>query len=159
MEQPLFGRPVELLLVEDNPADAQLTREAMRDAKVHNNLTVVPDGVEAMAFLRGQGRYASAPRPDLILLDLNLPRKDGREVLEEIKADPALASIPVVVITASEAEEDIVRAYNLKASAYITKPVTLGQFVRVVHSIEDFWLSIVNLPPAPGGVPVQEAKP
>jgi CheY-like chemotaxis protein len=159
MEQPPSGRPVEILLVEDNPGDAALTREAMRDAKVYNNLYVVPDGVEAMAFLRGLGRHANAPRPDLILLDLNLPRKDGRTVLEEIKADPALATIPVVVLTASEAEEDIVRAYHLRVSAYIIKPVTLGQIMRVVQSIEDFWLSIVSLPPAPQGLSLQEARP
>lgn len=138
--------PIEVLLVEDNPGDVRLTREALIEGKVRNNLSVVPDGVEALAFLRREGRYAEAARPDVILLDLNLPRKDGREVLEEIKADPALRSIPVVVLTSSEAERDIARAYALHANCYITKPVDLDQFITVVKSIEDFWFTIVKLP-------------
>ena len=142
------GRPVEILLVEDNPGDARLTREALRDTKVHNRLNVATDGVEALAYLRRQGKYAHAARPDLILLDLNLPRKDGREVLAEIKADDDLRSIPVVVLTTSRAEQDIVRSYNLHANAYVTKPVDLDQFITVVKSIEDFWFTIVRLPHA-----------
>ena len=143
------SQPIEVLLVEDNPGDVRLTREALRDGKVQNNLSVVPDGVEALAFLRRQGKYAAAPRPDLILLDLNLPKKDGREVLEDIKADPALQRIPVVVLTSSEAERDIAQAYALHANCYITKPVDLDQFITVVRSIEDFWFTIVKLPPEP----------
>jgi chemotaxis family two-component system response regulator Rcp1 len=138
---------IEVLLVEDNPGDVRLTREALKEGKVCNNLSVVPDGVEALAYLRRQGRYADARRPDVILLDLNLPRKDGREVLEEVKGDPELRSIPVVVLTSSEAERDIARAYALHANCYITKPVDLDQFITVVRSIEDFWFSIVKLPP------------
>ena len=141
------SEPIEVLLVEDNPGDVRLTREALRDGKVHNNLSVAPDGVEALAFLRRQGKYADAPRPDVILLDLNLPRKDGREVLEEIKADPSLARIPVVILTSSEAERDIAQAYALHANCYVTKPVDLDQFITVVKSIEDFWFTIVKLPP------------
>jgi chemotaxis family two-component system response regulator Rcp1 len=144
------GRPVEILLVEDNPGDVRLTREALREGKVRNNLSVAADGVEAIAFLRKEGEHAGAVRPDLILLDLNLPRKDGREVLEEIKADPSLRHIPVVVLTSSQAEEDIVRAYDLHANCYVTKPVDLDQFIRVVESIEDFWFTIVKLPPEQG---------
>jgi CheY-like chemotaxis protein len=140
------GKPVDILLIEDNPRDVKLIREAMREAKVRNGLHVARDGEEAMAFLRREGPHAQAPRPGLILLDLNLPKKDGREVLDEIKSDPALRNIPVVVLTVSEAHEDIVRAYNQNVNAYITKPVDLDQFVRVVQSIEDFWLSIVSLP-------------
>jgi two-component system, chemotaxis family, response regulator Rcp1 len=140
------GKTVEILLIEDNPADARLALEAIREAKVHNRLTWVSDGVEAMAHLRKEGKYGEAARPDLILLDLNLPRKDGREVLAEIKADPMLRRIPVVVLTTSQAEEDILKAYNLNANCYITKPVDLEQFLRIVKSIEDFWLSIVKLP-------------
>ncbi len=143
------SQPIEVLLVEDNPGDVRLTREALKEGKVRNNLSVAPDGVEALAFLRRQGRYAGAPRPDLILLDLNLPKKDGREVLEEIKADPALRTIPVVILTTSEAERDIARAYDLHANCYITKPVDLDQFITVVKSIEDFWFTIVKLPPDP----------
>ena len=146
MSQQPFSRPVEILLVEDNPGDVRLTREALREGKVRNNLYVAPDGVEALAFLRKQGKYADAVRPDLILLDLNLPRKDGREVLEEIKADPALRYIPVVVLTSSQAEQDILRAYDLHANCYVTKPVDLEQFIAVVRSIDDFWLSVVRLP-------------
>jgi chemotaxis family two-component system response regulator Rcp1 len=145
------SEPIEVLLVEDNPGDVRLTREALRDGKVHNNLSVAPDGVEALAFLRRQGKYADAPRPDVILLDLNLPKKDGREVLQEIKADPSLARIPVVILTSSEAERDIARAYELHANCYVTKPVDLDQFIHVVKSIEDFWFSIVKLPPEPRG--------
>lgn len=139
-------RPVEILLVEDNAGDVRLAVEALKDAKVHNNLTAVNDGASAMALLRRQGPYAQAPRPDLILLDLNLPGKDGREVLSEIKADPEFRMIPVVVLTTSQAEEDILRAYHLQANCYITKPVDLDRFAEIVRSIEDFWLSIVKLP-------------
>jgi CheY-like chemotaxis protein len=141
------SRPVEILLVEDNPGDVRLTREGLREGKVQNNLSVAPDGVEALAFLRREGKYTNAARPDLILLDLNLPKMDGREVLEVIKADASLRNIPVVVLTSSQAEQDIVRAYDLHANCYITKPVDLDQFIRVVHSIEDFWFTVVKLPP------------
>lgn len=141
------ARPVEILLVEDNPGDVRLTREALRESKLRTNLHVASDGVEALAFLRRAGRYAAAPRPDLILLDLNLPRKDGREVLAEIKADEDLRTIPVVILTTSRAEADIVRTYNLHANAYVTKPVDLDQFITVVQSIESFWFEIVTLPP------------
>jgi two-component system, chemotaxis family, response regulator Rcp1 len=141
------GRAVEILLVEDNPGDVRLTLEALKDAKVRNNLSIVGDGEQAMAFLRRQGNYANAPHPDLILLDLNLPRKDGREVLAEIKSDPVLRRIPVVVLTTSQAEEDILRAYNLNANCFVTKPMDLDQFLKVVRAIEDFWLEIVRLPP------------
>jgi two-component system, chemotaxis family, response regulator Rcp1 len=140
------ARPVDILLVEDNEGDVRLTMEALREGKVRNKLTVAKDGVEALAMLRNEGKYASAPRPDLILLDLNLPRKDGREVLAEIKADPSLKVIPVVVLTTSKAEEDIVKTYELYANCYIAKPVDLEQFIKVVRSIDDFWLSIVKLP-------------
>jgi len=138
---------VEILLVEDNPGDVRLTREALREGKVRNNLNVVDDGVKALAFLRREGEYAEAPRPDLVLLDLNLPRMGGREVLEAIKANPELRSIPVVVLTSSQAEQDIARAYELQANCYVTKPVDLDQFIAVVKSIEDFWFTIVRLPP------------
>jgi len=141
------GRPIEILLVEDNPGDVRLTREALHDAKVHNNLSVVGDGVEALEFLHRRGQYADAARPDVILLDLNLPRKDGREVLAEIKSDERLRRIPVVVLTTSQAEEDILRAYDLSANCYVTKPVDLDQFIKVVQSIDTFWFSIVVLPP------------
>lgn len=137
--------PIEILLVEDNPGDVRLTKEALKDAKVRNHISVAMDGVEAMAFLRAQGKYAGAPRPDLILLDLNLPKKNGREVLEEIKTDPALQHIPVVVLTTSQAEQDILESYRLRANAYVTKPVDLDQFLKVVGSIEQFWLEIVKL--------------
>jgi two-component system, chemotaxis family, response regulator Rcp1 len=147
MSTPRASAPIEVLLVEDNPGDVRLTREALKDGKVCNHLSVVPDGVEAMRFLRREGPYGEAPRPDVILLDLNLPKKDGREVLEEVKGDPALRAIPVVVLTSSEAERDIARAYALHANCYITKPVDLDQFIHVVRSIEDFWFSIVKLPP------------
>jgi two-component system, chemotaxis family, response regulator Rcp1 len=140
-------RLVEILLVEDSPSDAELTVEALREAKMRNRLSIVEDGVQAMEFLRRQGQYGNAPRPDLIMLDLNLPRKDGREVLAEIKADPKLQNIPVVVLTTSRAEQDILRSYNLHANCYVTKPVDFDRFVEVAHSIESFWLSIVVLPP------------
>jgi CheY-like chemotaxis protein len=140
------GRAVEVLLVEDNPGDVRLTQEAFKDGRVYVNLTVAGDGVEAMEILRREGVYASKPRPDLILLDLNLPRKNGREVLEEIKADEELKRIPVIVMTTSKAEQDIYRAYNLNANCYVTKPVDLDDFLNVVRSIEDFWLTIVTLP-------------
>jgi chemotaxis family two-component system response regulator Rcp1 len=137
---------IEVLLVEDSPGDVRLTREAFRDAKVHINLHVASDGTEAMAFLKREGGYANVPRPDLILLDLNLPKKDGREVLTEIKESRALKSIPVVILTTSASEEDILRSYLLHANCYITKPVGLDGFLKVVHSIDNFWLSVVKLP-------------
>ncbi|MDC0710801.1 response regulator [Stigmatella sp. ncwal1] len=141
-----LGRPIEILLVEDNPGDVRLTIEALKEGKVRNNLSVARDGVEALAFLRREGIHEKASRPDLILLDLNLPRKDGREVLEEIKQDASLRRIPVVVLTTSKAEEDILRTYDLHANCYINKPVDLEQFILVVRSIDDFWLSVVRLP-------------
>jgi CheY-like chemotaxis protein len=141
------SKPIEILLVEDNAGDARLAREALRDAKVRNNLTWLSDGEEALAFLRRQGKYSHAPRPDLILLDLNLPRKDGREVLTEIKSDDNFKRIPVVILTTSQAEEDILKAYHLNANCYIPKPVDLERFLTVVKTIEDFWLTIVKLPP------------
>ena len=138
--------PVEILLVEDNPADVRLTQEALREGKVKNNLSVARDGEEALAFLRRQGKFKDATRPDLILLDLNLPRRDGREVLADIKNDPDLKLIPVVVLTTSSAEADILKSYKLHANCYITKPVDLEQFVSVVRSIDEFWLTVVKLP-------------
>lgn len=146
MVVPELVKPIEILLVEDNPGDVRLTIEALKEAKVINHLTVVKDGMEALAFLRRQGSYTAAPRPHLIVLDLNLPRKDGREVLADIKADDSLKRIPVVVLTTSQDEQDVLKSYNLHANCYITKPVDLDQFVRVVRSIEDFWLGIVVLP-------------
>jgi chemotaxis family two-component system response regulator Rcp1 len=143
---PKTGKAVNILLVEDNPGDVRLTKEALRDAKVRNTMETVPDGVEAMAFLRKEGRYQHSTRPDLILLDLNLPKKSGLEVLKEVKADEDLRSIPVVVLTTSQAEQDIVKSYDLHANAYIAKPVELSQFITVVKAIEDFWLEIVRLP-------------
>ena len=140
------AKPMEVLLVEDSAGDVRLTREALKDAKVHVNLHIASDGIEAMAFLRREGQHLNDPRPDLILLDLNLPRKDGREVLEEIKENPTLKSIPVVILTTSASEADILRSYLLHANCYITKPVDLEQFLAVVKSIEDFWLTIVTLP-------------
>ena len=140
------GKPSEILMVEDSPGDADLAREALADCKVVNRVHVAVDGVEAMAFLRRQGKYEAMPRPDLILLDLNLPRMDGREVLAAIKADEDLKRIPVVILTTSREEEDILRSYNLHANCYISKPIDLGQFIKVVRSIEDFWLTIVKLP-------------
>ncbi|HEY5195011.1 MAG TPA: response regulator [Solirubrobacteraceae bacterium] len=139
---------ISVLLVEDDPGDVLLVKEAFADHKVGNVLSVVSDGVEAMQYVRGEGAYASVARPDLILLDLNLPRKNGIEVLEEIKTDPLLATIPIVVLTTSEAEEDIVRAYKLHANAYITKPVDFEQFSRIVHQIDDFFIGLVKLPPS-----------
>jgi two-component system, chemotaxis family, response regulator Rcp1 len=140
------GRPVEILLVEDSPGDVRLTQEALREGQVRNNLHVVTDGVEALAFLRRAGKYAAVPRPDVILLDLNLPKKDGREVLAEIKADDDLRRIPVVILTTSQDERDVLRAYDLHANCYIAKPVNLDQFIAVIRSIESFWLTIVTLP-------------
>jgi CheY-like chemotaxis protein len=141
------GVPVEILLVEDNPGDVRLTIEIFKETKVANKITAVVDGVEAMAYLRREGKYAGAVRPGLILLDLNLPRKDGREVLRELKQDEDLKTIPVVILTTSRAEEDILKSYNLHANCYITKPVDLSQFMKVVGSIEEFWLTVVRLPP------------
>jgi two-component system, chemotaxis family, response regulator Rcp1 len=145
---PRQDRPIEILLVEDNPGDVRLTVEALREGRILNNLTVAQDGVEALEVLRRQGSHAAAPVPDLILLDLNLPRKDGREVLAEVKADEALRSIPVVVLTTSEAEQDVLGAYDLHANCYIVKPVDLDQFMSVIRVIEDFWLTVVKLPSA-----------
>lgn len=139
-------KALQILMVEDNPDDVDLTREALKDAKVVVDMEVVQDGVEAMAYLRREGPYAQASRPDLILLDLNMPRKDGREVLAEVKADPGLRRIPVVVLTTSQAEEDIVRAYDLHVNCYIAKPVDFDQFIKVVKAIEGFWFSVVTLP-------------
>jgi two-component system, chemotaxis family, response regulator Rcp1 len=136
----------EILLVEDSPGDVRLTREAFKDAKVHVNLNVASDGAEAMAFLRREGKHADVPRPDLVLLDLNLPKKSGREVLEEIKEDPILMSIPVVILTTSASEQDVLRSYLLHANCFITKPVDLTGFLLVVKSIDNFWLSVVKLP-------------
>lgn len=144
----LRPRPINILLIEDNPGDVRLTKEALQEAKVLNNLTNVSDGVEALNYLRRTGKYASATKPDLILLDLNLPKMDGREVLGEVKKDPKLKRIPVVILTSSKAEEDILRSYDLHANSYVTKPVSLDQFLQVVESIEGFWLTVVKLPPA-----------
>ena len=140
--------PVEILLVEDNPGDVRLTKEALREGKVYNNLHWAKDGVEALEFLRREGKHADAPRPDIILLDLNLPKKDGREVLSSIKNDDRFKQIPVVILTTSEAEEDVLRSYELHANCYITKPVDLEKFIVVVQSIDRFWLTVVTLPPA-----------
>lgn len=146
MNEHRLVKPVEILLVEDNPGDADLAREALEDSKIYNRLHVVDDGEKAMAFIRREGPYAGVPRPELILLDLNLPRKDGRQVLAEIKSDDNLKRIPVVILTTSQAEEDILKSYDLHANCYITKPIDLQQFLHVVRSIEQFWLSIVVLP-------------
>lgn len=140
--------PVEILLVEDNPGDVRLTQEALKEGKVYNNLHWAKDGVEALEFLRREGQHASAPRPDIILLDLNLPKMDGREVLAVIKRDDRLKHIPVVVLTTSKAEEDVLRSYELHANCYVTKPVDLEKFIVVVQSIDRFWLTVVTLPPA-----------
>jgi len=140
------AKPMEVLLVEDSAGDVRLTREALKDAKVHVHLQVASDGIEAMAFLKREGQHVHAPRPDLILLDLNLPKKDGRQVLEEIKQSPSLKSIPVVILTTSASEADILRSYMLHANCYITKPVDLNGFLDVVKSIDNFWLSVVKLP-------------
>ena len=139
--------PIEILLVEDNPGDERLTREALKEGKVYSNLHWVKDGVEAMDFLYRRGKWRDAPRPDIILLDLNLPKKDGREVLQDIKSDETLKRIPVVVLTTSKAEEDVLRTYNLHANCYVTKPVDLEKFIVVVKSIDVFWLTVVTLPP------------
>jgi len=143
----LLAKSIDILLVEDNPGDVRLAQEALKESKIKNQLYVVEDGVEAMAFLHREGKYAGVPRPDLILLDLNLPRKSGREVLVEVKGDEALRRIPVVVLTVSKAEEDIARCYNNFANCYITKPLDFGQFMEITRSIEEFWLTIVKLPP------------
>lgn len=140
------SKPVEILLVEDSPSDATLTIEALEAGKVANKLTLVEDGVEAMDFLKRRGKYAGATRPDLIMLDLNLPRKDGREVLSEIKNDPDLKVIPIIVLTTSHSDKDILQSYQLNANCYITKPVDFTQFIDVVKSIEKFWLTVVTLP-------------
>jgi CheY-like chemotaxis protein len=153
------ARPVEILLVEDSPSDTDLTVEALKEAKVRNRLSIVEDGVLALEFLRRQGKYQTAPRPDLIMLDLNLPRKDGREVLAEIKSDDSLKTIPVVVLTTSRAEQDVLQAYKHHANCYITKPVDFEQFLNVVRTIESFWLMLVTLPMAanaPGSLPNQQ---
>ena len=147
MDGNQYGRAVEILLVEDNEGDARLAIEALKDAKVRNNLSWVKDGMEAMDFIRKEGAYTDAARPDVILLDLNLPKKDGREVLADIKDDEELRRIPVVVLTVSQAEEDIIRSYDLHANCFISKPLDLEQFMRVVQAVEDFWLTIVKLPP------------
>ncbi len=146
-----LGRPIEILLVEDNPGDVRLTKEALREAKVCNRIHTVYDGMEALAFLNRESDYIDVPSPDLILLDLNLPKKDGREVLASIKANQKIRHIPVVVLTTSKSEEDIVRSYALQASCYVTKPVDLDQFLEVVKSIGDFWLAVVKLPPGGDG--------
>ena len=148
MNNDRLGRPINILLVEDNPGDVRLTLEAFKDGKVHNKMSVVEDGMEAMAFLRREGKYTDEVCPDLILLDLNLPKKDGREVLAEIKQDPKLRSIPVVILTTSDAESDIAKTYDLHANCYITKPIDLGQFIDVVKYVDYFWLAIVKLPQA-----------
>ncbi|MBC8354324.1 MAG: response regulator [Planctomycetes bacterium] len=142
----LLPRPIDILLVDDDPADVLLTKKALDDGKVYNTLNVVKDGVKAMSFLRREGEYADVPRPDLILLDLNMPCKDGRETLSEIKADEQLKSIPVVVLTTSDNDDDVAKSYDLQASCYITKPVDFAQFTRVVQSIRDFWLCVVKYP-------------
>jgi CheY-like chemotaxis protein len=141
-----FARPIEILLVEDNPGDVRLTMEIFKEAKIQNNLHVAMDGVEALAFLRREGKYAQSPHPDLILLDLNLPKKDGRQVLAEIKNDTFLRRIPVVALTISRSEEDILKTYDLHVNCYIVKPVDFEQFIGVIKSIEDFWLTVVKLP-------------
>jgi len=146
-----LGRPIEILLVEDNPGDVRLTKEALREAKVCNRIHTVYDGMEALAFLNRESGYVNVPSPDLILLDLNLPKKDGREVLASIKANEKIRRIPVVVLTTSKSEEDIVKSYELQASCYVTKPVDLDQFLEVVKSIGDFWLAVVKLPPGGDG--------
>jgi CheY-like chemotaxis protein len=147
MSSQATGKAIEILLVEDNPGDVRLTVEALKEGKVLNHLSVAMDGTEALAFLRREGPYANAPRPDLVLLDLNLPKKDGREVLAEIKQDADLKRIPVVILTTSQAEQDILKTYDLHANCFITKPVDLDQFITVVKAVEDFWLTVVRLPP------------
>jgi CheY-like chemotaxis protein len=140
-------QPIEILLIEDNPADVRLTKEAFKEARVRNNIHVVQDGDSALAFVQQKAPYQDAPRPDLILLDLNLPKKDGREVLAEIKADPKIQLIPVVILTTSDDEEDVLRSYNLNANAYLVKPIDVMRFIKMVHSLSDFWLAFVKLPP------------
>jgi len=147
MSENTDGRPVEILLAEDNPGDVKLTEKALERGKVLNNLHVVENGVEAVKYLRQEGEYADSPRPDLLLLDLNMPQKDGKEVLRDIKSDPELRRIPVVVLTSSEAEEDIVESYDLHANAYLTKPVDFDGFIDVVSRVEEFWLTVVKRPP------------
>ena len=147
MTERIKAKAIDILLVEDNPGDVRLTREALKEGKVLNTLHVVGDGIEALEFLRHEGPYAKVPHPDIILLDLNLPRMDGRELLAEIKSDPDLRRIPVVILTTSKAEEDIIKSYDLHANCYITKPVDLDQFIKVVKSVEEFWFTIVKLPP------------
>jgi len=146
-ERERAAPPVEILLVEDNPGDVRLTKEALKEGKVYSNLHWAKDGVEALQFLRREGKHDKAPRPDIILLDLNLPKKDGREVLAVIKKDSVLKHIPVVVLTTSEAEEDVLKSYELHANCYVTKPVDLEKFIHVVQSIDRFWLTVVTLPP------------
>ena len=147
MNKEVTGKPVYMLLVEDNPGDVRLTKETLRDAKMMVKLDVVGDGMEAMAFLRREGKYAKAKRPDLILLDLNMPKKDGREVLAEVKQDPDLRRIPVVILTISNNEEDILKSYNLHANAYVAKPLGLQEFAKIIESVEDFWFTVAKLPP------------
>jgi len=147
MSSYFFGKSVEILLIEDNPADTRLLLEAFKDGKVSNHISTVADGIDALAFLRKEGIFSKAKKPDIIFLDLNLPKKDGREVLREIKSDSNLKNIPVVVLTSSSAEEDILRSYDLHANCYVNKPVDLDQFFNIVKSIENFWLTIVKLPP------------
>jgi len=147
MVEDEYAIPAEILLVEDNPGDVLLTKEALKAGKMNNKLSVVSDGEEALAFLRHKDPYKDAPRPDIILLDLNLPKKDGREVLADLKSDPDLKRIPIVILTTSKAEEDIIKSYNLHANCYITKPVGLEKFIEVVRTLENFWLEIVKLPP------------
>ncbi len=146
MSAVMKGEPVQILLVEDDPGDVELTKETLAESKLALNLDVVSDGVKALAFLRKEGRYKNKPRPDVILLDLNLPRKDGREVLKEVKNDADVKTIPVVVLTTSAADEDVLKSYGLGANCYITKPLGLDQFTKVVRSIEEFWFTIVKLP-------------
>jgi two-component system response regulator len=146
MSSFLYGKPIEILMVEHNPHDVELVQKILRDAEVKNNIRIAVDGVEALSFLRGEGEYANIPRPDLILLELNIPKKDGREVLEQIKSDRSLKSIPVLVLTTSQDKEDVLLAYSLQANCYITKPIDSDQFIRVMKNIEEFWLSIVKLP-------------
>jgi two-component system response regulator len=146
MRSNLEAKPVNILLVEDNPGDVRLTREGFKEGKVYNNLYVAEDGEEALALLSHEGKYANIPHPDIILLDLNLPKKDGSEVLSEIKGDPELRKIPVIILTTSRAEEDILKTYNLHANCYITKPVDFDEFIHIAKSIKNFWLSIVKLP-------------
>ena len=147
MSKNSLGRDIEILLVEDNPGDVRLTQEALKEGKVKNKLHIAMDGLEALDFLKRNGKFSKSPKPDLILLDLNLPKKDGREVLREIKNDKNLRRIPVVILTTSKADEDVINTYNLHANAYITKPVDLDQFINVIKTIDEFWLTIVKLPP------------